>query len=286
MVSMTGAPDVQEVTPPDLVRLGGKIPLRAYLRSLWARREFATVVPIGDLKAQHMDTVLGNVWHLLNPLLLVGVYFLVFGVILGTRRGVDNFITFLAVGVFGFQYTQKAVLAGAKTIVSNQGLLRSIQFPRAILPVSAVVGQTVAFLPAASVMLLVALVTGERPTLLWLALVPVLALQALFCLGAAFVVARLTDMFRDFENVLPYFFRILFYLSGVLYSVEHYVSDPGLQRLFDVNPMYVFISLTRGPLLGLPMTGTMWLSALCWTTVLLAGGFAFFRAAEQRYGRA
>jgi teichoic acid transport system permease protein len=77
-----------------------------YVRSVWARRDFATAVAVGEMRTQNMDTVLGNVWHILNPLLLIGIYYLVFGVILGLseRGGVDNFLAFLAVGVFMFHY--------------------------------------------------------------------------------------------------------------------------------------------------------------------------------------
>lgn len=269
-----------------LVRLGQQLPLRRYVGDLWQRREFAIAVPLGDLRAQNMDTVLGNLWHLLNPMLLVGVYYLVFGLVLGTRRGIDDFLSFLAIGVFTFHYSQKSVIAGAKSIVSNEGLIRSIQFPRAILPISTVIGQTVSYLPALALMLVVALSDGVRPGAGWLLVVPIMALQALFNLGSVFVVARLTDGFRDLENVLPFVFRILFYLSGTLYEVSRYVPDAALARLFYLNPLYAFITIMRAAVRGGPLEAAGIVSVVVWTVALLAGGFSYFRSGEGSYGRA
>lgn len=267
------------------MRLGQKPPLADYLRALWQRRDFAVTVPLGELRAQNMDTVLGNLWHLLNPVMLVAVYFTIFGLLLDTSRGVDNFLAFLSVGVFVYQYSQRATIAAAKSIPANEGLIRSIQFPRALLPISTVIGQTVAFMPAVVVMLVVAVATGEQPRLRWLLLAPVVALQAAFNLGTALVVARLADSFRDVQNILPFVFRLLFYLSGVLYLVEAWVDDPVLLRAFNANPFYAFVTLARGAILGGPVDPELWVSVLVWTGVVLPLGFAFFRAGEQRYGR-
>lgn len=264
--------------------MGHKRPLGQYLMEAWRRRDFAIALPMAELRAQNMDTVLGNLWHVMNPFLLVGVYFLVFGVALSVDRGVDNFLAFLAVGVFTYHYSQKTMMAGAKSIAANEGLLRSFQFPRTLLPASTVIGQTLAFLPAIAIMLLMAVATGEPPRLAWLLLAVVFALQALFNLGGTFVLARLADRFRDVENVLPFAFRLAFYLSGVLYLAEEYV--PGsLLPLLNVNPFYVFVTLARAPVLGDQTTPVLWLSAVAWALGLFLVGFWYFRAAEHRYGR-
>jgi teichoic acid transport system permease protein len=271
-----------------LVRLGGTPPLRVYLASLWRRREFALDMARGELRAQHLDTALGNLWHLLNPLMLIGVYYLVFGVILGTDRGVENFLAFLAIGVFTFQFTQKSALSGARTIVSNVGLIRSLQFPRALLPIATVVRETFAYGSAAAVMFAVVLVRGEPVTPLWLLVVPAFLLQLAFNTGLALFCARLSDKFRDMINVLPYLFRIAFYLSGVIYSVDAYVDNPQVLRLFLLNPFYVFLSLPREYLMESQdhsYVGWMWLSAFGWAVVSLLVGLLIFRNGEKEYGR-
>ena len=271
----------------ELIHVGQPPKLGAYLRELWSRREYAVTVPLGNLRAAHMNTLLGNVWHVLNPLMLIGVYWLVFGVILErVREGVDNYIAFLAVGVFIFRFTQNSVQQGAGSIIINSALIRSIYFPRAILPIATVVEQILLLAPSVVVMIVIALATGEVPRWSWLLLPAVLALQTLFNLGAAFIAPRITDTFRDFQNVLPYFFRILFYLPGILFSVEHFLADrPTALAISNLNPAYAFITVARHVLLGTNLPEAVLRSAIGWAAVMLVAGFLFFRAAEPRYGR-
>ena len=276
----------------DLIPLGRSLPLRVYLRSLWERRQFAITVPMGELRTKHMNTVLGNVWHLLNPVLQVGVYYLVFKVLLRTDRGVENFLPYLAIGVFCFGYMQRSITACASSITNNEGLIRSLSFPRAILPISAVVRETIAFGPSIVLVLVLAAITGEgiRPT--WLLVIPWTALMAMFALGAGFVLARLTDGLQDVGNLLPFLFRISFYLSGILYAFERFVPEryaPWLP-IIAFNPFYAFISHMRHALMSTyradpTVDPWLWLSALLYPVIFLVFGFQFFRTAEQRYGR-
>jgi teichoic acid transport system permease protein len=274
-----------DIERAELAEFGAIPSVPEYLRELWRRREYAVAVPMGDLRAMHMNTVLGNLWHLINPLLMVGVYYLVFGLILDTTRGIDNFITFLAVGIFTFRFTQNSIQRGASTIVANDGLIRSIYFPRAILPLATVVEQVVLLGPVFVVTFVILLLTGESPSVTWLLLPIVYALQSLFNLGGAFVAARITDSFKDFQNVVPFVFRIIFYLSGVLYSVEAFIDDPTLLRLFELNPAFCFVTMARWTVLDTPLPLGALVSAIIWSLALLVGGFLFFRAAEPRYGR-
>lgn len=275
---------IEESGHPTLSNLGDAAKPAGYLKDVWNRREYAIEVPRGNLRAAHMNTLLGNVWHVLNPLMLIGVYYLIFGVLF--PQDVENYIAFLTIGVFTFRFTQNSVQQGAGSIVGNANLIRSIYFPRAILPISVVVEQVLLLVPSVVVALLITLLTGAPPRWTWVLLPLVYVVQTLFNLGAAFVAARITDTFRDFQNVLPYLFRILFYLSGVLFSVEAIADEyPIALTLSYWNPAYVFVTLARGAILGSGVPGEVYLSASIWTAVALVGGFFFFRAAESTYGR-
>ena len=267
-----------------LVDLTASPSVGAYLRDVWRRREFAVVVPAQDLRAQNMDTALGQLWHLVNPALLVGVYFLVFGVLLDTRRGVDNFLGFLIVGVVLFHLFQRVVQDGAVCIVRNLGLIRSIQFPRILLPLATVNGQTLAFLPALGVALLTLLAIGERPTLRWLLLAAVLVAMYLFNLGAALLVARVGASVRDLQRLLPHLLRLLFYASGVIFSVEAFVTSEAWRRAFAINPVYDLITCARWCLLGTGVERSVVIGLVVWCAVLPAAGLLVFRRGERRFG--
>lgn len=285
----TPAPAPPPRAAPQLVRLGGTPPLSVYLRDLWRRRQFAWSTARGELQTAHLNTVLGNAWHLINPLLLIGVYYLVFGVVLETDRGLgDLFLPFLAIGVFTYQYSQKAITGGARTISSNQGLIRSLQFPRALLPIATVLRETMSYGSSFVVMILVVLLSGEPVVWTWLLLPFVIALQLVFNFGATFVSARLTDKFRDLENILPFVFRLGFYGSGVIFAVDAYLENDLYRQLFLANPFYVFLTLARELLLAdydAEYVGWMWLSAVLWAAGAFVLGLLYFRAGEREYGR-
>lgn len=273
---------------PPLVRLGTKPSVVEYLRAMWARREFALAIPSAELHAQHRNTVLGGLWHLLNPMLQVGVYYLVFGIVLDVSRGVENFIAFLAVGVFVFHFTSKSLTAGSKSITNNEGLMRAIAFPRAILPLAVVLSEFAAFGYAFVTMIAVVLLDGEPLTLNWLIVIPAIALQMMFNLGAALIVARLSSHYRDVQQVLPFVIRLFFYGSAVIWPAMRLTEEyPQFSWVLTGNPVFVYIELVRSGLLdkswGDP---TMWLSGLLWSVGTLVLGFLFFRAREHEYGHA
>ncbi|GGI05973.1 ABC transporter permease [Egicoccus halophilus] len=292
----------QRTSPPrGLIPLGGKPRARDYLRALWARRQFAVNLATGQLRGEHMDTVLGSLWKLINPILLIGIYYFIFGVLLdaGTAN-VDpaedvrppNYIAFLTVGVMIYGYMQRTISGGASSIVNNVGLLRSLQFPRAILPLSVAIKEAIGFWPSLLVILATMVLTGEGLYLGMLVFPVVFVLMTLFDIGGAMVTARLTDTVRDMRNLLPFVFRLGFYLSGVLYDITRFTDNAPdwrwLEPVFLLNPFYVFISLSREYLMhshGHFDLTWLWVSALAWTSVALVGGFFFFTSAEKRYGR-
>ena len=105
----------------------------AYLRSLLDRGDYMVYSALNELRSRQMTSLLGNLWHLLNPLLQIGVYFVVFGLILQVDRG-DNYLAFLSIGIFVFGFTQRSTMSGAGSIQNNKGLLNAFSFPRALLP--------------------------------------------------------------------------------------------------------------------------------------------------------
>jgi teichoic acid transport system permease protein len=285
-VSMPGS------VPPQLHPLGLTPSVPEYVASVWRRRRFAIASALGTMRAQHMDTALGNVWHLLNPILLIAVYYLLFDIILDVSRGLDNFLGYLTVGILSFQWSQKTITAGAKVIVSNEGMLRSLQFPRALLPLASVLKETLAFLPGIVLMWLVLLVTGESLTLAWLIIVPAFTLQLAFNLGATLFMARIGDRFHDAANVLPFIFRLAFYGSGVIFAVDARFADifdrTWVVAIFIANPFYAMLSLWRAALMDsytVQHLGWIWLSATLWAVFGLLIGLLFFRRGEKEYGR-
>jgi teichoic acid transport system permease protein len=275
----------------DLRRLDTQLPTGRYLADMWARRDFVLAMPVEQLRVAHQDTLLGNIWHLGNPLLSTAVYYLVFGVMLGVSRGVDNFILWLMVGVFAFGLTSRTIIGGAGAISTNGGLMRAIRFPRALLPVSVVISRLLTFGFQLVVLVVVTLATGEGISRRWLALPLVLVVHTALNLGGAFVAARLNDAVRDVQQILPFIFRLLTYVSGVVFPIDsariaNADVPPLLLQLINLNPIVPILNMYRWVFLGDPVAFDDVVYAIASSGVLLAFGFWYFRAAELRYGRA
>ena len=272
---------------PPLARLGIRPRPRDYIRSLWDRRQFAMAIPQAELQAQHRNTALGGLWHVVDPLISIGIWWLLFGVILNVTRGVDNVVGFLAIGVFAFHFTMRSAKAGARAISTNEGLLRAISFPRAILPLSVVIAEVLALGYALIAMFAMVLITGEELSWTWLLIFPIIAIQLLFNAGLALFFARLGAAARDVAQVVPYAVRVWGMLSGVFYPVTKRLADhPELFRVMEFNPAYLFMEMPRRAILdNAAPTAEQWLILLAWGIVMLVVGFIFFVHRENDYGR-
>jgi teichoic acid transport system permease protein len=274
----------------DLRPLSVVMPTRDYLAAMWSRRDFAVAMPLEEMRTTHQDTLLGNLWHLANPMLSVGVYYLVFGKMLNVSRGIDNYILFLMIGVFAFQLTSRSVLGGATSISANQGLMRAIRFPRALLPLAVILQRLYSFGFELAVLAVVAVATGEGIALRWLLLPGIVLLHSGLNLGGAFISARLNDSFRDIQQIIPFLFRLLMYLSGVMFPLENFLTEDRvgsvLPTIIRLNPLIGIIDMYRYVFLGMPAYDGDLFKGLTGSVVILLFGFWYFRTAEARYGRA
>jgi teichoic acid transport system permease protein len=206
--------------------------------------------------AMYTDAKLGQMWQVLTPLLNVAVYWLIFGKILDTSRGIPDYIPFLVVGVFVFNFTQRAFISTSKVITESLPLIRALQFPRAALPLAYVLIELQQMLIATVVMIVIILVGGEPVTWYWLLFIPALVLQAVFNAGVGMFVARVGAQLNDFSQLLPFLLRTWMYTSGVLFSLMTLSqtgfgkAHPLIVKLLYINPAAVYITLVRLALLA------------------------------------
>lgn len=269
---------------PGLVRMGVRPSIPEYLTQLWERREFALLVPLGELRQRNMNTVLGGLWHVLNPLFQALIYYFLFGVVLDTRGAIENYPIWLIVGLIAFTFVQKTVASASSIILQRVAMLRTLNFPAGILPISVTVGELLAHGPALLVMLLM-VATTYTPGVAWLLVVPIVVLQTLFGLGLGLIVARMTVHFHDFSQLLGHLLKMWLLASGVMFSFED--APPGLVRdLLEANPGYVYIRLTRDALFEGRLDPAFLRPALLWAFGTLVVGFLFFHRFEGRYSNA
>jgi teichoic acid transport system permease protein len=276
-----------------LAQLGGRPPLGSYLHQLWTRRHFAIELARSRFRAQNEADRLGAAWIVLLPMINAAVYGLVFGVIVKSASRVPHFIPFLVTGVFTFAFFAACFADGARAIIANAGLVRTLHFPRAVLPIASVLQQMFGLGPVVLVMCVIVKISGEPFSLRWLLVFPAYFLMTLFCAGVAFFAARLTIHVRDIAQLIPFITRLLFYVSGIFFAVSSKFSGHGaLTMALKANPVNVYITLVRDALLsrdrqrqGVHADHYTWELGVTWGVLMLVAGFIFFWRAEGLYGR-
>jgi teichoic acid transport system permease protein len=276
------------VTLGNLSRVGARPPLGQYVRLLWARRHFLWADARAKVASGTRQSLLGKAWLVLNPLVDGAVYFLVFGVLMKGGRGIDNFIGYLLIGVFLFQFTTQSVNGGARSVQSGKNLIRAFTFPRAALPISVVLRNLLNLGP--TLVTLAALIYFIPPAeeYTWrIALVAgALALQVMFTTGLSLLVARWAAALPDITNLIGMVMRVWLYASAVFFSFDTLVKDPDLRMWLEVNPMFIVLDIVRDCVLYATTPDPMrWVWLGGWAVGMLLIGFVTFWRAEESYGR-
>ena len=224
----------------------------AYLKQLWQRRHFIMAFATARNVAMYSDARLGQVWQILTPLLNAAVYFLIFGVILDTKRGVPNFIPFLVTGVFIFNFTQRSFIISSRVINDSLPLIRALHFPRACLPLGYVLIELQQMAISMVVLVVIVLGFGEPLTWYWLLALPAIALQTFFNVGVGLTLARIGAGVDDVSQLIPFIVRTWMYTSGVMFFIPALSTlylHAKISFLLQINPAAVYISLVRNALL-------------------------------------
>ncbi|MFZ4240413.1 ABC transporter permease [Streptomyces murinus] len=272
---------------------GARPSLPEYIRQLWARRHFITAFATAKLTAQYSEAKLGQVWQVMTPLLNAAVYYFIFGVLLGTKRGVPDYIPFLVTGVFVWTFTQSSIQVGTRAISGNLGLVRALHFPRAALPISFCIQQLQQLLFSMAALVVILLCFGVPVSASWLLVIPALVLQFTFNAGVAMIMARWGAKTPDIAQLMPFILRTWMYVSGVMWSIDKLTKNDHLPHIVTVllqtNPAAVYIDLMRFALIdsfhSKQLPPHVWPIAIGWALLAGVGGFIYFWKAEETYGR-
>src|SRR5215469_7269736 len=220
-----------------------------YLRQLWRRVHCILAFATARNIAMYTEAKLGQLWQVLTPLLNAGVYWLIFGKLLDINRGIPNYLGFVVIGVFVFNFTQRAFISTSLVMTQNLDLIRALQFPRAALPIGYVIIELQQMMLSMVVLIPILLLTGEPLTWQWLLAIPALLLQTVFNVGCGLAVARLGAQVNDVSQLLPFLTRTWLYASGVIFSISTLNVSGWLKSLLEINPAALYITLIRNALM-------------------------------------
>jgi ABC-type polysaccharide/polyol phosphate export permease len=213
--------------------------IRVGIRETLSRRRLIAYLVRADLRKTGADTLLGNLWWVVDPLLQMMVYWVFVGVILG--RGGPGYPLFIFAAILPWKWFDSTVRDGVFAVVSRERLIKQIYFPKLVLPVAASLSGVVSFsfglIPLLGMMVLV----YPENLSAWLLLVPVIAVvQLLFSGAIAIVVSSLNVFYRDLGNLTRHVMRFWFFLSPTLYGMDQVAAMsekfPLAKVWFQVNP--------------------------------------------------
>jgi lipopolysaccharide transport system permease protein len=280
----TRAANASAAVAPPLLELARR---PSPIAEVWRFRQLIALLVARELKVRYKRSLLGMVWTMLNPLLLMIVYTVVFTTIL--PAALPNFSIFLLAGLLPWLYFSTALMQGLMSVLVNQELVRKIRVPQAVFPLSVVGSNLVNFILSLVPLFLVMLALRQpfTPALLFL---PAAALiVTVFCAGVTLFFATATVFFRDVRHLTEVALQMLLYLSPVLYDLkqlgEHKTWWFSLFRLeLRLNPLSYLIPLVRDPVYygRFPSLATVAIATACAAGALVAG-FAVFTRLEPRH---
>lgn len=209
------------------------------LREIWSRRRLTRYLVQADLKKKGSDTVLGNLWWILDPLLQMLVYVVLLTII--TKSTKPDYPLFVFGAILPWKWFTSSIGDGITAVTAQEKIIKQIQFPKLVLPVAAVVSGIVNFafgLIPLFALLLIFYPQRIAPDLIFL---PVVALvQFVFTLALSTVLSAINVFYRDVGNLIRHLLRLWFYLSPALYSADQVTNLTDRSRafslVFSLNP--------------------------------------------------
>lgn len=194
-----------------------------------------------ELRAERARSYLGFLWWIIEPAMNMATYYLVFAVVLKTSQ--RDYVPFLLVGLTLWQWFKSGVSHGGQSIWQQIALIRQVKLPLQIFPSVQILADTVKFAFILALLLVILWASGYKPNVTYLALIPVLLVELIFTMAAAYLVAAVMPFVPDLRFVIEQVLQVVMFLSGVVFSLDS--TPPGLRRWFMLNPIVELIDAGR-----------------------------------------
>lgn len=226
-----------------------------------------------DFKKKYKRTVLGMLWSLLSPLLMLLVMSLVFTNIFG--RTTPHYIIYLFAGNLVFTYFKDATNGGMNSLIANAGIFTKVNVPKYLFLLSKNVSSLINFLLTLIIFFIFVAFDGIAFTWKFLLLIYPICCLVIFNIGVGFILSALYVFYRDIQYLYDIFTMLLMYVSAIFYTIDAFPA--AYQKLFYLNPIYVYITYFRSIVIGGVIPGII-VHILCLLyslLVIVAGGWFY-----------
>jgi ABC-type polysaccharide/polyol phosphate export permease len=276
-----------------------KIDWRRRIKELYSYRYLLQNMIVRDLKVRYKNSILGVLWSLLNPLLMMVVFTLVFSIMM--QSGIRQYSVFILVGLLPWNFFSSSLMIGATSVTSGASLVKKVYFPREALPIAVVMSGLVNFALAFLVLLIFLYASGLGLTRHALWIPALLVTQVIFTLGLCLFLSALHVFYRDVAMILDAGMLAWFFLTPVFYPLEWlgesleiagYTFSPAVVMRW-VNPMASLIDGYRTVLWGnyasesvgaAAMDPSYLLRTFVTALIIFIVGYVFFVRTEHLFG--
>ena len=251
------------------------------LRNLWTYRELLYFLIWRDVKVRYKQTVLGVAWAILQPVIMIVIFSIIFGRVAGLPSDGIPYALFAYAGVVTWTFFSSAVTKSGNSMVGSAHLITKIYFPRMIIPAAAVCATVVDLLLAFVVFVPLMFYYGVMPRWQIVSVLPVIVLLVLLAFGVGMWMSALNVKYRDVGVVLPFVIQIWMFLSPVIYPLS--VLPPRFRTIMMFNPVSGLIEASRSALFGLPFKWLPILTSCVITFLILPCAAFWFRRMEREF---
>ncbi len=256
------------------------------LGAIWEYRELLGFLVWRDIKVRYKQTFLGILWILLQPVVNIAVFSLLFGSLLSVPSGDVPYPIFLYSALLPWSYFSRSLTRSTTSVVNSSHLITKVYFPRLVIPISGVISGLVDFAIAFLVLMVLMLIYGIRPTSNIFFLPGFILLAMLTALGFGLWLSALNVRFRDINYTIPFIVQAWMYMTPVVYGTN-LIPEP-YRFLLALNPMTGVTAGFRWALLGNRLAdasppGVLFPVSIGITLVVLIAGLFFFRTTERSF---
>jgi lipopolysaccharide transport system permease protein len=247
-------------------------------------RHLIWYMAMSTLAVESRGTKLGRSWWIIEPLLLMGVYWMLVKVIL--RSGVPNYALVVLAAILAFEFFARSVAGSMSMLKTAQSSMVHVAFPRTAVPLAVTLAEAIRFVISMVAFLVIAAVFGVFPKPAAALAVPFVVLEILFTLGASYFFAAQGIFFRDLTRITEYLFWILFVLGCGMFTLSQ--VPPHARNYVLLNPFTTFFEGVRMPLLygagpDVPFAVVSGVAVL--SVVVLIGGYLYFLRRQGSFGK-
>ena len=220
----------------------GKLPtltqIQSYCHYLYNYRNLLKSLIKKEFKGKFKHTTLGYLWHVINPLSQLIIYYIVFSAMFGSD--VKNYWIYISTGMFAFSFISSCVVGGSVVITNNSKLITKMAFPRELLVFARVLSNLLTLCISYLVLSILILLTGSDISTSILFLLMMIPIYATFTLGLALILSSVTVYIRDLTNASNVAMTCLMFATPIFYMTD-YFDNPIVNVMWHINPLYYYI---------------------------------------------